>query len=316
MDAAIVCVKTPGTAWAAEIAQRIVGREGVLLTIENGLGNYETLTAAIGEGRVAVGVIYVGPKDDFGYNQAQAQAAAELKKLPGVKVVEEENVSETTAVQKTMTGMIAQDGAKLIFPTSFGYFDPHMLKMAAKFPKVQFRHCGGMWTAGKHPANTGSYFGYIDEGQYLNGVIAGHASKSGKLGFIDALSSTFLFLSLGHLFFTKGQPWPVLVIPSAVFLGVGLAIFSWRQRLAPDDEPQCWPVAGWRHARGRCARPGGFLDAADRLPRPHASSHGRLRPQPVRRIRGPTSSHKGAVPFGAGLLDGQPDEAHLRFGYA
>ena len=67
-----------------------------------------------------VGFIFVGPKDDYGYNQAQAQAAAELRKMPGIKVVEEENVPETAAVQKTMTGMVAQDGAKLVFPTSFG----------------------------------------------------------------------------------------------------------------------------------------------------------------------------------------------------
>src|SRR5664279_1340581 len=51
---------------------------------------------------LTVGVIYVGPRDDFGYNQAQAQAAAEMKKMPGIKVVEEENVPETAAVQKTM----------------------------------------------------------------------------------------------------------------------------------------------------------------------------------------------------------------------
>ena len=81
---------------------------------------------------LTVGVIYVGPRDDFGYNQAQAQAAAEIKKMPGIKVVEEENVPETTAVQKTMTGMVQQDGAKLLFPTSFGYFDPHMLAARAQ----------------------------------------------------------------------------------------------------------------------------------------------------------------------------------------
>ena len=106
--------------------------------------------------------------------------------MPGVKVVEEENVPETTAVQKTMTGMIKQDGAKLLFPTSFGYFDPHMLAMAAKYPDVRFSHCGGLWTEGKHPKNTGSYFGYIDECQYLNGVVAGHMSKSKKIGFVAA----------------------------------------------------------------------------------------------------------------------------------
>jgi basic membrane protein A len=135
---------------------------------------------------ITAGFIYVGAKDDFGYNQAHAEAVAEIKKLPGIKAVEEENVPETAAVQKSMQGMIAQDGATLLFPTSFGYFDPHMLAVAAKNPSVRFAHCGGMWTEGKHPKNTGSFFGYIDECQYLNGVIAGHMSKSKKLGFVAA----------------------------------------------------------------------------------------------------------------------------------
>jgi len=70
--------------------------------------------------------------------------------------------------------------------TSFGYFDPHILRLADKYPKVRFAHCGGLWTEGKHPKNVGSYFGYIDECQYLNGVAAGHTSKTKKLGFIAA----------------------------------------------------------------------------------------------------------------------------------
>ena len=144
------------------------------------------LRGAAAQAPLTVGVIYVGPRDDFGYNQAQAAAAAEMKKLPGVKVVEEENVPETAAVTKTMTGMVKQDGAKLLFPTSFGYFDPYLVALAAKEGDVRFSHCGGMWTEGKHPKNTGSYFGYIDECQYLNGVIAGHMSKSKKLGFVAA----------------------------------------------------------------------------------------------------------------------------------
>ena len=51
---------------------------------------------------------------------------------------------------------------------------------------MRFAHCGGLWTEGKHPKNVGSYFGYIDECQYLNGIVAGHTSKSKKLGFIAA----------------------------------------------------------------------------------------------------------------------------------
>jgi basic membrane protein A and related proteins len=141
---------------------------------------------ARGADKLVIGVIYVGPRDDYGYNQAQAQAAAAIKKMPGVTVVEQEKVPETTDVQKTMASMIEQDGATLLFPTSFGYFDPHILRMAERYAKVRFAHCGGLWTEGKHPKNVGSYFGYIDECQYLNGVVAGHTSKTKKLGFIAA----------------------------------------------------------------------------------------------------------------------------------
>jgi simple sugar transport system substrate-binding protein len=133
-----------------------------------------------------VGFIYVGPKDDYGYNQAHAEAATIVKAMPGVKVIEEEKVPETLDVQKTMQSMIELDGATLLFPTSFGYFDPHVVRMAEKYPKIQFRHCGGLWTKGKHPDNAGSYFGYIGMAQYLNGIIAGHTTKSKKLGFIAA----------------------------------------------------------------------------------------------------------------------------------
>jgi simple sugar transport system substrate-binding protein len=133
-----------------------------------------------------VGFVYVGPKDDYGYNQAHAQGAKAVAALPGVKVLEEENVPETSAVQKTMESMVKLDGAKLIFPTSFGYFDPHILKVSVKNKDVMFLHCGGLYTEGKHPTNVGSYFGYIDEAEYISGIVAGLTSKTSKLGFIAA----------------------------------------------------------------------------------------------------------------------------------
>jgi basic membrane protein A len=151
------------------------------------------VTSAVSVTRIAsaaepltVGFIYVGPKTDYGYNQSHAQGAAVIAKLPGVKIREEEMVPETVAVQKTMESMINLDGAKLLFPTSFGYFDPHILKMAAKYKDVTFLHCGGLYTEGKHPSNVGSYFGYIDEAEYVAGIVAGMTTKSNKLGFIAA----------------------------------------------------------------------------------------------------------------------------------
>jgi simple sugar transport system substrate-binding protein len=135
---------------------------------------------------LTIGFIYVGPKSDYGYNQAHAQGAAVIAKLPGVKIREEEMVPETSAVQKTMESMINLDGATLLFPTSFGYFDPHILKEAGKYKNVTFLHCGGLYQEGKHPTNVGSYFGYIDEAEYVSGIVAGLSTKTNKLGFIAA----------------------------------------------------------------------------------------------------------------------------------
>jgi basic membrane protein A and related proteins len=135
---------------------------------------------------ITVGIIYVGSRDDYGWNQAHAVAARALKDIAGVKVVEEENVAETVAVQKTMESMINIDGATLLFPTSFGYFDPFMVDAAKKYPKVEFRHPTTLWSADKHPANLGGYFCYLDQGHYVNGIAAGLSTTSNKIGYIAA----------------------------------------------------------------------------------------------------------------------------------
>ncbi|MGB7087008.1 MAG: BMP family ABC transporter substrate-binding protein [Phormidesmis sp.] len=135
---------------------------------------------------VVVGFIYVGPKDDFGYNQAHAEGAEAMAAVPGIKIIEEASVPETSAVLETMRSMIEVDGATVLFPTSFGYFDPYILELAPEFPEVQFFHAGGLYEEGVTPENVGSYFGYIDEAQYLAGIVAGHASQTGQLGFVAA----------------------------------------------------------------------------------------------------------------------------------
>ncbi len=78
VDAAIVTTKTPGTAWAAEIAAKILARDGVGITIQNGLGNYETLVEYLGAERAAVGVIYVGAELVKGELRATGPGKVEL----------------------------------------------------------------------------------------------------------------------------------------------------------------------------------------------------------------------------------------------
>jgi len=135
---------------------------------------------------VSIGIVYVGPRDDFGWNQAHAVAVKALKSLPGVKISEEENVPETDACSKAMESMINLDGANIILGTSFGYFDPFMIDLSKKYAKVEFRHAAPLWNASKHPKNLGSYFGYLNQAHYVDGVAAGLSTKSNKLGFVAA----------------------------------------------------------------------------------------------------------------------------------
>ena len=135
---------------------------------------------------ITIGIVYVGSRQDYGWNQAHAVAAKALKEVPGVKVVEEENVPETVAVMKTMESMINIDGATLLFPTSFGYFNPFMIDAAKKYPKVEFRHPTSLWKEGRDPGNAGGYFCYLDQGHYVNGIAAGLSTKSNKIGYIAA----------------------------------------------------------------------------------------------------------------------------------
>lgn len=148
-------------------------------------GTSGTSTGGASGEPLTIGFIYVGAKDDFGWNQAHALGAQEIAALPGIKLVEQASVPETKEVQEVMRSMIEQDGAKVIFPTSFGYFNPHIVEMAKQFPDVQFFHCSSLWQEGM-PTNIGNYYANTDEGQYVAGRIAAQTSKSGKLGFVAA----------------------------------------------------------------------------------------------------------------------------------
>ena len=59
-ELALVLVKSNQTASVAPAVARIVGRDGVALTLQNGLGNREVLEAVVGGGRVLVGVTMAG----------------------------------------------------------------------------------------------------------------------------------------------------------------------------------------------------------------------------------------------------------------
>ena len=137
-----------------------------------------------GAGSTKIGFIFVGPKDDYGYNQAAYDGSQVVKaKFPDLEVLTAENVPEDDNATRIMEKMIS-DGAKIIFATSYGHLDP-ALKVAASHPDVVVIQQGN-FIQGTVPANSGTYFGTVYEPVYLAGIAAGKATKSNKLGYVYA----------------------------------------------------------------------------------------------------------------------------------
>jgi basic membrane protein A len=131
---------------------------------------------------LVVGGIHVGSVKDAGYNEAQHDGLVYMQKhVPGIKLVEASNIPEGPQVESVMQNMINQ-GAKLIFPQSFGYQD-FTLTVAAKNPTVKFEHPAGY----KYAPNFGTYWAASTPINYALGAAAAMVSKSGKLGFVGSI---------------------------------------------------------------------------------------------------------------------------------
>jgi basic membrane protein A and related proteins len=129
--------------------------------------------------RLIVGAIHVGSIHDAGYNQAEHDGLVAMTKIvPGIKLLEAENVPEGPGSVTVMENMI-QQGATLIFPQSFGYQD-FALQVAAKHPNVYFEHPAGY----KQATNFSTYWGASDMYSYTLGVAAGLMTKTNKIAFL------------------------------------------------------------------------------------------------------------------------------------
>ena len=143
---------------------------------------------------LTVGFIYIGPRDDWGWNQSFGLAAEELSALPNVGVVEAGYLPETTdygsgketpeteAYARELESLVRLDGAHLVVSTSFGN-DLFLFAVAKQHPEISFRHVTIAATE-TIPKNVGGQNALINQGHYVNGVAAGLCTKTNKLGFV------------------------------------------------------------------------------------------------------------------------------------
>ena len=142
------------------------------------------LAVGIGSGSAAksdafkVAWIYVGPHNDHGWSQAHDEGRAYVQKMLGGKVqtTYKENIANGPQLQQTVASLV-QQGYKMIFGTSFGFFDK---KLAAKYPDVLFEQATGTDQA----KNLSEYFGAAEDTIYLSGMAAGAATKKGMIGYV------------------------------------------------------------------------------------------------------------------------------------
>jgi len=136
-------------------------------------------TPAVAQSALTVGAVYVGSVNDYGYNRAMKDGLDVMKAaIRGVILLEAENVPETAEAERVMEGMI-QQGARLIFATSFGH-QQFAFNLAKKHPDVVFEHAGGWMQA----PNFGNFFAATQAAWYPMGVAAGKMTKTNTLGFV------------------------------------------------------------------------------------------------------------------------------------
>ena len=132
--------------------------------------------------KLKVGFIYLGPVGDYGWTYQHEVGRLELVKALGDKIETTylENVNEGPDAERAIEQLV-RSGHKLIFTTSFGYMDA-TLKVARKYPDVHFEHATGF----KRDKNMATYSARWYQGRYIQGTIAGKASKAGVLGYIGS----------------------------------------------------------------------------------------------------------------------------------
>ena len=138
------------------------------------------LVTTVSADKLQVGFIYVGPTGDHGWTYMHDEGRKAIEKEFGddVTTTYVESVKYGPDAERVMTQM-AMNGVDMIFATSFGYME-QMLNVAKKFPNIKFEHATGYKTA----ENMSVYSSKFYEGRYVQGVIAGHMSKTGKAGYI------------------------------------------------------------------------------------------------------------------------------------
>ena len=155
-----------------------VGAGLAALALQSSHAQAQAATPSMTSGKLKACFVYIGPRGDIGWTYAHDQGRQLAEKaLPWLETKYVESVPEGQATS-TLDRLVA-DKCQVIFTTSFGYMDD-TLAAAKKYPNVIFAHATGY----KRMPNVATYIADFYQVYYLNGLVAGAMTKSGKVGFV------------------------------------------------------------------------------------------------------------------------------------
>ena len=138
---------------------------------------------APGKGATTVGFIIVGPKDDFGYNQAVYEGGEAVGRSSPTSRCSPRRTSPRTTPPRT-TWRDDRQGRQDHLRDELR--PPRRRQEGRGRAPRRRRRPAGQHVIDAVPANIGTYFGTVYEPVYLAGIAAGAATKTNKLGYVYA----------------------------------------------------------------------------------------------------------------------------------
>lgn len=154
-------------------------------------------SGAPGKGATKLGVILVGTRDDYGYNQGLYDCCEQVGEDLGIDVLIKESVPEDSSAQAVMEQLISE-GCTMIYATSYGHRE-YAEEVAVAHPEVAFFVTN---QTGQDLPNVSCLMTNLWDSAYVNGVCAGLMTKTNELGYIASFQIPTVIASINA--FTLG----------------------------------------------------------------------------------------------------------------
>lgn len=153
-------------------------------------------TIAFAQSAPRIAFLYHTPVDDIGWSFEHDRARIAVEEHFGSKI----DVSYFWEIAEGDEGEakmkeLAADGYDLIFATSYGYLTG-ALNAAFAYPDVKIEHSNGFVRA----SNSSTYSIRTYEGRVAQGVIAGHMTKTNKVGYIASYAIPYVIRDINAAF--------------------------------------------------------------------------------------------------------------------